>query len=361
MNQAVANGQRIRTIRLGVDKINDLLARRDSEDPPRTPESGAREYKYHSHSFHLRLESTPGGTLAEHLGVSRKLSSESATVLMGQYVHANTKCEVQLVSAHGSWEDVPGIVHRCIHVEGPIHEASIRFTRRVDLAAFCAESIQRSVLLVEDSSFLVRLAKRFLQEANATVDHVDNGEDAVARAHERSYDIILMDIELPGIDGVEATRRIRASGYKGQVVATTARTSAADVEACLAAGCNSHVPKPYDREVLSKLLANLQPEAIFSTLPADPTLSPLIQEFVEELPASVAGMLSAFQSRDWESLGRASRSLMSVAGSLGFDPLADAARELEAELNGSDPSVKVSPKLDRLHELCGLVRSNEPA
>jgi len=109
------------------------------------------------------------------------------------------------------------------------------------------------VLLVEDNPVNRQVALAMLASLGVTVDTSDNGADAHRLARERHYDLILMDLQMPGIDGLEAARRIRADGLTARdgrvvpIVALSANATAGDRERCLRAGMNDHLPKPFAR------------------------------------------------------------------------------------------------------------------
>lgn len=107
-----------------------------------------------------------------------------------------------------------------------------------------------NILLVEDSPDNQDFFSFYLQQAGARVTLVDNGVDAVKLALTNSYDVILMDIQIPGIDGKEATKRIRAEDYDGPIIALTAHALTAEREECLASGCNTQISKPVSGENL---------------------------------------------------------------------------------------------------------------
>jgi CheY-like chemotaxis protein len=88
---------------------------------------------------------------------------------------------------------------------------------------------------------------------------VDNGLDAVTAACSESFDVVLMDLRMPKIDGLEATRRIRQKQQNGRpmVVAVTAQAMSEDRERCLAAGMDDYLTKPLQIEDLEKVLARV--------------------------------------------------------------------------------------------------------
>lgn len=110
----------------------------------------------------------------------------------------------------------------------------------------------KNVLIVEDSEDNQQIFKYFLKSAGATSDVIDNGEDAVKKANHSAYDLILMDIQLPKMDGLEATRRIRSLGYTKPIIALTAHSSPEEKNNCLKAGCVDLITKPVTQETLIK-------------------------------------------------------------------------------------------------------------
>lgn len=126
------------------------------------------------------------------------------------------------------------------------------------ILTICALDRPLRVLVAEDNSTNQIVARAALMKFGATVDVVENGAEAVAAAGRAPYDVVLMDMQMPEMDGVEATRAIRAMpGPAAQVpiVALTANAFAADVKACLDAGMTGHVGKPFRKEDLAIAIA----------------------------------------------------------------------------------------------------------
>jgi len=106
----------------------------------------------------------------------------------------------------------------------------------------------KKVLIVDDNDTNLYLIWFILQKAGYEVIEARDGLEGVKLALEEKPDLVIMDIQLPGMDGLEATRRIRASGATGKVpiIALTAHVMAGDREETLAAGCNGYIAKPID-------------------------------------------------------------------------------------------------------------------
>jgi CheY-like chemotaxis protein len=106
------------------------------------------------------------------------------------------------------------------------------------------------ILLADDNAVNCRVAVLMLGKAGHLVDVVDDGARAVAALGEHDYDLVLMDVQMPGVDGLEATRRIRRlpTARAGvPVIAITANAMAGDEQRCLEAGMNDYITKPIDR------------------------------------------------------------------------------------------------------------------
>ncbi|HMB95651.1 MAG TPA: response regulator, partial [Tepidisphaeraceae bacterium] len=111
------------------------------------------------------------------------------------------------------------------------------------------------ILLVEDGPDNQRLISFHLKRAGAEVKIADNGQIGLemylqANADHRPFDLILMDMQMPVLDGYAATTAIRSNGYNGPVIALTAHAMAEDREKCMAAGCSDYLSKPIARDVL---------------------------------------------------------------------------------------------------------------
>ncbi|HEX4923696.1 MAG TPA: CHASE domain-containing protein [Bdellovibrionales bacterium] len=104
------------------------------------------------------------------------------------------------------------------------------------------------VLLVDDVIDNQVLMGRFLKMAGAEVDYASNGREGIEKALARDYHIVLMDIQMPEVDGYEASRELRRLGFKRPIVALTAHALKEEREKTFQAGCNDHLTKPIQRE-----------------------------------------------------------------------------------------------------------------
>jgi len=215
------------------------------------------------------------------------------------------------------------------------------------------------LLLVDDSPTLRMLATAYLTAAGHAVDAVEDGAAAVEAVRTRPYDLVLMDILMPGLDGLEATRAIRALPPPAcalPIVALTADDGAEDRARCLAAGMNDHIGKPLDRALLLETVARWLTTdgldgAVLDQLARDlpPDLLPVVLgEFVAETLAR-AGRIAA--GADTGTLAREAHTLKSTAATFGAARLSAAALELERACRGGGPADAVAALTARIPQL----------
>lgn len=113
------------------------------------------------------------------------------------------------------------------------------------------------VLVVEDSEDNQLLMKHILSGKGIDVDFANNGIEGVEKALQGTYDIVLMDIQMPVMDGHEATRKLRSKGFEKPIVALSAHVMKEEIAKSLDAGCNEHLVKPLDSKKLFEVLSHL--------------------------------------------------------------------------------------------------------
>lgn len=110
------------------------------------------------------------------------------------------------------------------------------------------------ILVAEDAAGNQALIRLLLERLGLEVEIVDNGQQAVERALAETFDLVFMDMQMPIMNGYEATRVLRQKGYTGPVIALTANAMKEDEKKCLTAGCDAYLQKPIDRAILSERL-----------------------------------------------------------------------------------------------------------
>ena len=201
------------------------------------------------------------------------------------------------------------------------------------------QALRGRILLAEDGLDARRLLARHLRAAGAEVETAENGLVAcelALRAAEAGapYDLILMDMQMPELDGYAAAARLRAAGYRGPIVALTAHAMEDERARCLGAGCDGFATKPILRrtliEVARAYLAPAGAAPLVSALAADAEIARLLDGFVGRLPERLGAMERALGARDLVGLADLAHQLKGAATGYGFPTITEAAAELEA-------------------------------
>ena len=206
------------------------------------------------------------------------------------------------------------------------------------------------VLLVDDNDVNREVLSEMLRRLGHRVVTANDGEEALAALSEINFDVAFMDVQLPGIDGLEATRRYRARGGSTPVIALTAHTSREDRDRCLAAGMLSVLTKPVDAAQLATAIETVTRRvSIADVAGGNPALLARVRDaFARQTPELLAAMREAIGAGDADALARHAHKLK---GSLSHfpGPAHGIARDVEAAAkNGDvDTAARAMPMLER--------------
>jgi PAS domain S-box-containing protein len=269
-----------------------------------------------------------------------------------------SKCLVEMMGGRVGVESAPG--------RGSTFSFTVRLTLTDELPPDAepravepaAPGRPLRVLLAEDNPANQKLAMYILRDRGHVVDLARDGREAVALAERNHYDVVLMDLQMPGMNGLDATaalRRREPAGRRVPIVAMTAHAMARDRERCLAAGMDGYLAKPINGREMIDLVESFAagaghpaPEAAAPAAEASPTAAPfdpdaalkrcfnsrdmltkMIRCFYDDAETLLPQMRLAMENGDWEELDRLAHRVRGTLLYLAAEPAGTAAQRLE--------------------------------
>jgi len=225
----------------------------------------------------------------------------------------------------------------------PVDQCSDWGVRQVEASAIpdpvAEPRLSGKVLVAEDSLGLRDLCRHRLEQWGVACQVAEDGREAIARAASEPFDLILMDWQMPYVDGLEATRALRRREVNTPIIALTAAAMPGDRERCLAAGCDRYLVKPINFRELYRVLTDFLPTAKGAGRDGEEgrsdggsgasTLADLSARYVGRLPDRVREIGAALDQLDFERAVALAHRLAGTAGSYGLDDVSRCSASVE--------------------------------
>jgi CheY-like chemotaxis protein len=342
-------------IRLPARLVESWLDRLEPTDatPERVDSRNTPRFGFRGSNVVLEFKREPD-EVTRYRAVGRNLSRGGISVLLGHFVYPRSACELTLTGPYGHTENVPGRTIRCRYLvgSGSLYEIGIQFDRGVDVGIFAPRAQRVRVLVLDDTESSRRLVQHLLRGEEVDLRFAASPKQVVAIARKSVVDLIMVDLESAQFDGLGLVRRLRLNGHIGPIVGLAVQTGQELREACAAAGCTGYLPRPITAQSLRGLVQALRDEPIVSDFATDPTMVPLINDFMKRLRQRVDELSLALQFNDLETMRRIAIEFRAEAGSYGFPPITEAAAYVQALAAAATDQDEVRRAAHRLLHLC---------
>lgn len=255
-----------------------------------------------------------------------------------------------------------------VSVDAPLSENS-RFIESLDASASFHENTDRgttplltgNILLAEDNVDNQRLVSMYIKNTGADVVVVNNGQEAVEQAVANSFDLILMDMQMPVMGGAEAVKWLRDTGNQVPIAMLTANAMKEEKDRCIKLGANQFLTKPIDKHafysVLSEYLAPASETSIDCSLDEKIKMEVLVSDFIMSLPNHVKDIRIAQEKSDWGSIKSILHQLKGMGTSFGFPRITEMAHSIEGNLRNNNKKQSIN-ELSQLLIYIDVVTTN---
>ncbi|MHC4471995.1 MAG: response regulator [Planctomycetota bacterium] len=210
-----------------------------------------------------------------------------------------------------------------------------------------ADRVPLRILIAEDNVVNQQVALRMLDRLGYRADLAADGQEALEAVVRQKYDVVLMDVQMPRMDGLTATGRIRSDVHPARqprIIAMTANALEGDREMCLEAGMDDYVSKPVRMKALVSVLERNAEAELSLDLEAlrqyavldDGLVAEILDLFLNDTPGQIAGIRTGIDQGDAEAVRRSSHSLKGTALTIGANPLGELACQMEKVGKGED-------------------------
>ena len=325
----------------------------DEAQAPAHEQRGAPRYPFICKG--LQIEFQPLNQSPMKLAVlSRNLSETGLCVIVDRFVYVGTRLSVGLPTIQNEIQVCRGTIDRCRYLPGSqqFYDVGIRFDQRIDPRHFQCSTPRPRILLIDDSAVMHALVLRILKHAGLDGEVAEDGDIGVERTLSGQYDVVLMDLDMPRVNGREATRTLREKNYLRPIIAATAAPPLPPRK-LLGAGFDGFLQKPYRPSDLTQAISALITGDVTCSLPARHASLASATEFVGKLAARVRDIREHLDSDRVPELDRIAGELAAEAPKLGFEPIAEAATQLSNCIKASQP---IEAAVGHLIRTCSAAR-----
>ena len=206
-------------------------------------------------------------------------------------------------------------------------------------AGLTVPGLRGRILVAEDNRDTQNLVALYIKKTGATAVFAGDGQQAVEKALAEDFDLVLMDMQMPVVNGIEATAILRQIGFQKPIVSFTANVIKDELKKYQAAGCNAHITKPIDRAQFFAVLAKYLPgadtptnEQLNTNMLDDEEFTNIRASYMRGMGKLVSTLDQAVQQQNWSQLAVLIHTLKGTSGSLAFNALYTLANDIDQQI-----------------------------
>jgi len=368
------------TLRIGIRELNALLNRIE-ESQPESPNPNREfvRWDFRIVRADLTIEHATGSKVVLPVA-TRNISRGGISVLHSSFVYPNSRCHVTALLEDGRKLDIDGMVMRCNHIGGKIHELGIKFDQEISTKellgldpmqeAYSLECIEPdglhgNVLAVVSSDLDQQLLVKLLEDTSLTISVAEDSETALKRA-KKGCELILTDHSVGEESAADIIMTLRAEGIDAPVLVMTSDSSEEFRDEMRMAGASGLISKPYTRDKLLQALAEFllgdgDGGPLYSTLQLNDPAYEFLPKFLKELTRMILTLENSLRDSDYKSCLSICQSLASSAAPLGFESIGHVAVQANRALSKGSGVRDAAADVRQLIIACRRIKSKPKA
>lgn len=280
----------------------------------------------------------PSGTSAKAISVPiEDVGPRGIRLRYPRFVHQGTHCEIELITLHGAWLHVNGVVHSCRYIQNGAHLLGIKFDEDIDVSVICPAAIETRAVFFTNSSFLPQLLQLWFKQRNVTCKTIESAEE-IKDAIEFNANLVIVDSHLGEVPGPQIVEEIRTSAYFGLVAGLVEPRNDEMAGDFLNAGAELVINKPPDEKSILSLVDQSLSEATFSDHASDPRAKELLHSAIQTMNRQVELLAEAIRGQDLAALSVSLNQISDIAMTCGFLDISKQVTDLNHKLNQESQS-----------------------
>jgi CheY-like chemotaxis protein len=257
MSRSDNHADAIETVRLSDQQSQEILDRLDKSEQQQSDQKQPKKYSFRS-QIRLHVLTGAGNEASCFRLSSRTISTRELSILHGGYLHKGTLCLLGMYNAKQQWTIHFTKVVDCYYVSGNIHEVIVKFERDINPGEYMPQTTPLSCTLAEEDPSKAEKARKLLHHNQVHVEHIHAAYDVVKKTLDKAYDLLLLNMQMRGIDGISAVRLLRKRSFKGVIVAVTEKQDHDALETYKKAGCDRVISSDYSPEQIRQLVEEVR-------------------------------------------------------------------------------------------------------